>query len=168
MKKLEERKNNVTLIDPLKDKLPFLEKMYKEYPKGKAPKTMEKLHKIMAKADGYVIVSAEYNHSIPPALKNIIDHFMGEGFFKPALIVGYSAGPFGGARATLSWRAILPETGIITIPSTFLIPAVQNSFDNKGNPKDKKYNERIKKPLDELDWYIDALKVARNKSVPYK
>jgi len=168
IKKLEERKHKITFIDPLEYRLPLLEKMYKSYEKGKAPETLEKLHKIMEKADAYVIVSAEYNHGVPPALKNIIDHFMGEGFFKPALIAAYSAGPFGGARVTLSWRAILPETGIITVPSTFLMSAVQSSFDDEGNPKDPKYNERIKKPLDELEWYAHALKKAREKSVPYK
>lgn len=167
VKKLEERKHNVTFIDPFEYELPLLEKMYKEYKKGEAPETLEKLHKIMEKADAYALVSAEYNHGVPPALKNIIDHFMGEGFFKPALIAAYSAGHFGGARVTLSWRTILPETGIITVPSTFLMSAVQDSFDEKGNPKDKKYHERIKKPLDELEWYAKALKNARKKGTPY-
>lgn len=167
VREIEKRKHKVMFIDPLKYKLPLLDKMYKEYKKGTAPRTLENLHKIMKNADAYVIVSAEYNHSVPPALKNLIDHFMGEGFFKPALIVGYSAGPFGGARVTLSWRAILPETGIITVPSTFLISSVQDSFDEKGNPKDKKYFERIKKPLDELEWYANALKKEREKGVPY-
>lgn len=167
VKKLEERKHEVTLIDPLEYKLPLLEKMYKEYEKGKAPKILEKLRKILKDADAYVIVSAEYNHSVPAALKNIVDHFMEEYFFKPGLIVCYSAGPFGGSRVSLSWRAILPEVGIISVPSTFLVPKVQNSFDEKGNPLDESYNERIKKPLDELEWYANALKVARGKKTPY-
>ena len=44
--KLKERKHNVTLIDPKDYRLPLLYKMYKEYPKKKAPATLEKLAKL--------------------------------------------------------------------------------------------------------------------------
>ena len=44
-------------------------------------------------ADGYVVVTAEYNHSIPPALANMLDHFPGSAFsYKPSAIVCYSPG----------------------------------------------------------------------------
>ncbi|MFQ5485092.1 MAG: NADPH-dependent FMN reductase, partial [Desulfobacterales bacterium] len=97
---LKKRKHTVTLIDPLKEKLPLLDKMYKEFPKGNAPKTMRKLARIFKRVDACIIVSAEYNHCIPPALSNLIDHFMEEYFWKPAGIVSYSVGGFGGVRAS--------------------------------------------------------------------
>ena len=163
VKKLEERNHEVTLVDPLEFKLPFLDKMYKEYDEGKAPELLEKLAQILKKADGYIIVSAEYNHSVPAALKNLIDYFMEEYFYKPSGIVTYSAGPFGGVRVAVHLRAILGEVGTVSIPSMFPISKVQSSFDDDGNALDEAYDKRIKKFLDEFDWYLNALKAAREK-----
>ena len=162
-KKLEERKHEVTLIDPKEYNLPFLDKMYKEFDKGKAPEIMDKLGKILSNSDAFVIVSAEYNHSIPAALKNILDHYQSEYFYKTSGIVTYSAGPFGGVRAAMQLRAILCELGTPSIPSTFPISAVQDSFDDEGNAIDKAYDRRVTKFLDEVEWYSYALKEARKK-----
>ena len=43
------------------------------------------------RVDGFAIVSAEYNHSAPPALVNLIDYFLEEYFYRPSAIVCYSA-----------------------------------------------------------------------------
>lgn len=44
-------------------------------------------------ADAIIVVSAEYNHSIPPALSNLMDHFPGSSFaLKPSGIMCYSPG----------------------------------------------------------------------------
>src|SRR5438105_13392904 len=72
---LERRGHRTTLIDPAEHRLPLLDKMYKEYPAGQAPEPLERLAGIIKPADGYVIVSAEYHHSIPPALSNLLDRF---------------------------------------------------------------------------------------------
>jgi len=165
--KLKERKHNVTFIDPLEVKLPLLKKRYKDYPKGKAPEKLDRLAKLYRKADAFVVVSAEYNHSIPPALSNLIDHFLEEYFFKPSLIVCYSAGSFGGVRASMQLRSMLAEVGMSSVKSIFAVPNVQDAFDKKGSPKDFKSNERVKKPLDELEWYAEALKEQRKKGTPY-
>lgn len=87
-----ERGHEVTLIDPIEQQLPLLDRMYKEYPKGSAPEALERLAAIYRAADGFLIVSGEYNHSIPPALSNLLDHFLEEYFFRPSAIVCYSAG----------------------------------------------------------------------------
>jgi len=73
--KIKERGHEVTLIDPGKLEIPMLEKTYGEYEKGKAPGDLDKIEKIISKADAYIIVSAEYNHNPPPALTNLIDYF---------------------------------------------------------------------------------------------
>ncbi len=164
---LEKCKHKVTLIDPKEYKLPLLNKMYKEYPKGKAPKTMQKLANVFKKSDAVVVVCAEYNHSIPPALSNLLDHFMEEYFFKPSAIVCYSVGGFGGVRAAMQLRALLPEVGMPTIPTIFPISKVQEVFDAKGNVLDESYNKRVVKFLKELEWYANAMKAERKKGVPY-
>lgn len=161
--KLKERGHKVTLVDPKEFNLPLLDKMYKEYEKGKAPELLEKLAKILNDADAFIIVSGEYNHSTPAALKNLLDYFQSEYLYKPSGIVTYSAGPFGGVRAAMQLRAILCELGTPSIPSTFPVSKVQDAFDEKGNAIDKAYERRVKKFLDEFEWYGHALKVERKR-----
>lgn len=165
--KLKDKGHEVFLIDPMEYKFPLLDKMHKEYSTGKAPEPLEEVSKILKESDGFVVVTGEYNHSIPAALKNILDHFQSEYFFKPAGIVSYSAGPFGGVRAAVSLRPILSELGMVTTPIMFPISAVQKSMDEEGKALDEAYDKRIAKFLDEFGWYLDALKAARRKGTPY-
>jgi NAD(P)H-dependent FMN reductase len=167
-KSLEERGHEATLVDPLERQLPLLNKMYKEYADGEAPEVLEGLAALYREADAFVFVTGEYNHSVPPALANLIDHFMNEYFWRPAGIVSYSAGTFGGVRAAVHLRAILGEVGLVTIPTMFPISKVQTAFDDDGNAVDDAYSRRIRRFLDELDWYANALKQARQKGVPYE
>jgi NAD(P)H-dependent FMN reductase len=162
---LTQRGHDINLIDPLEYNLPMLDKMYKEI--ENPDEMLTELSEFYKKSDAFVIVSGEYNHSIPPALKNILDYFMEEYFFKPSAIVTYSAGPFGGVRAGVHLRAIVAELGMPSIPVMFPISKVQDSFDESGVALDESYIRRSKKFLDELEWYAYALKSARKHSMPY-
>jgi len=157
------RGHEVALIDPLEYPLPLLDKMYKEYPKGAAPETLERVAGLIVPADGVVVVSGEYNHSIPPALSNLLDHFLEEWFWKPSAIVCYSAGSFGGVRAAMQLRMMLGELGTVSIPSIFPVPAVQKAFAEDGTPPDPQTRTRAGKFLDELEWYAEALRAHRNR-----
>jgi len=161
VRKLQERDHDVTLIDSLEHELPFLDLMYKEFEGGKAPAAMETVAGTLRSADGFVIVSAEYNHSIPAALKNLLDHYQSEYLYKPSAIVTYSAGPFGGVRALVNLRAILAELGTPSIPSAFPVSHIGGAFDADGNPLVQTYEDRVVKFLDEFEWYANALKNAR-------
>src|SRR3989344_2024085 len=163
----KKRGHTVTLVDPLETKLPLIDKLYREYEKGKAPKVLEDLAGLFRKADAFVIVSGEYNHSIPPALTNLLDHFRVEYFFRPSGIVCYSVGPFGGVRAAMQLRALLGELGMSSIPTIFAIPGVHSSFNEEGIDLKNIYSDSVKRFLDELEWYANALKEARNKGIPY-
>ncbi|MCH8135870.1 MAG: NAD(P)H-dependent oxidoreductase [Proteobacteria bacterium] len=165
VRKLEERGHDVTLVDSQDYDLPLLDRMYKEYESGTAPEDMQAIAGILAAADGFIIVSAEYNHSIPAALKNLLDHFQSEYLYKPSGIVTYSAGPFGGVRALINLRAILAELGTPSIPSAFPISQVQNAFEADGRPLDAAYDKRITKFLDEFEWYANALRQARDQGI---
>lgn len=162
-----QRGHVVTLVDPLETPLPLLDRMYKEYPKDEAPEVLERLATAIKKADAFLIVSGEYNHSIPPALSNLLDHFLEEYFWRPSGIACYSAGPFGGVRAAMQLRAMLAELGTPSIPSLLPIPKVQDAFDDDGRPLDDAYHRRASRFLDELEWYARALKAARAAGVPY-
>ncbi|MEO9170971.1 MAG: NAD(P)H-dependent oxidoreductase, partial [Candidatus Baltobacteraceae bacterium] len=84
VRELQSRNVDAVLVDPLEYQLPLLDRMYKEFAPGSAPAAMEKLAKLFRKADGFAIVSGEYNNGIPPALKNLLDHFLEEYFWRPA------------------------------------------------------------------------------------
>ncbi len=143
--------------------MPLLDKMYKEYPEGQAPRNLQRIADLIIPADGVIVVSGEYNHSIPPALSNLLDHFLEEWFWKPSAIVCYSAGSFGGVRAAMQLRMMLGELGMSSIPSILPVPKVGQAFDEDGTPSDGRTRDRAKKFLDELEWYGHALRDARNK-----
>ena len=75
------------------------------------PAAVQKLAEAVRAADGVIIVTPEYNFSIPGALKNAIDWvsrvpnqpFTG----KPVAIQSASAGPLGGGRMQYSLRQVL-------------------------------------------------------------
>lgn len=165
--KLEARGHDVSFVDAKDYDLPLLDRMYKEYDPGTAPEPMEKIAGLLRAAEVIVLVSGEYNHSIPPALKNLIDHFQTEYFWKPAGIVTYSGGAFGGQRAGVHLRAVLGELGMVTLPSMFAVPKVGEVFDEDGHPHDEAFHRRIKKFIDELEWYGAALNAARGGGTPY-
>jgi NAD(P)H-dependent FMN reductase len=164
---LRRRGHEATLVDPLEVRLPLLDRMYKEHPKGEAPPELERLAELYRRADGFVVVSGEYNHGIPPALKNLLDHFLEEYFFRPSAIVCYSAGAFGGVRAAMQLRMTLAELGTVTIPSLFPVPKVQDAFDDEGRARDPAHEKRARRFLDELEWFARALLAARSQGTPY-
>jgi NAD(P)H-dependent FMN reductase len=156
-----ERGHDVQFIDALEYRLPLLDKMYKEYQPGQAPEPLNRMAAIIRTADAYIIVSGEYNHTIPPGLANLLDHFLEEYFWKPSAIMCYSAGAFGGVRAGVALRPILAEMGMSSIPSMLPVPKVQSAFDEQGRPTDPAFLKRASRFLGELEWYGEAMRAAR-------
>jgi NAD(P)H-dependent FMN reductase len=170
---LEKRGHKVMLVDAAILKLPILPTMWKEIKKD-TPAKYKKLHeklaplaKLYARVDGFCVVSAEYNHSIPPGLSNLIDYFLEEYYFKPSAIVCYSSTPFGGVRAAVQLRVLLTEAGMPTIPSLQPIPSIESALSKDGVALTQELAEKSGKFFDEFDWYMRAMKAERAKGVPY-
>ena len=164
---LEARGHAAPLVDPVELKLPLLDRMYKEYPKGEAPEPLERLGALYARADAFLVVSAEYNHSVPPALSNTLDHFLEEYFWRPSAICCYSAGQYGGVRAAMQLRAMLAELGMPSIPSLLPIPRVGKALSEQGEPAEDWLTRAASRFLDELTWYAEALRDKRRGGTPY-
>ncbi len=163
--KLKERNHTVFFIDPMELNLPLLDRMYKEM---KEPtQKLKDLREMIKDADGYMPLTPEYNHSTSSVLKNTLDYFLEEYFFKPSAIVSYSVGGFGGITAAQQLRIIFAELGAPSISSSFSISRVQNVFDENGKLTDKNYDKRVDRFLDEFEWYVDAFKNQREKGTPY-
>jgi NAD(P)H-dependent FMN reductase len=167
LRKCTGRGHQTTLVDAMELRLPLLDRMYKEYEAGQAPQNLEQMAEIIRRADGYIIVSGEYNHSIQPGLSNLIDHFLEEYFFKPSAIACYSAGAFGGVRAAMQLRAMLGEIGTVSIPSILPLPKAQQAFDDDFRPIDERTEKAADRFLAEFEWYATALKAARENGTPY-
>lgn len=164
---LAARGHQPILVDPLVERLPLLDRMYKEHPKGEAPPGLERLAALYRQADGFAIVSGEYNNGIPPALKNLLDHFLEEYFWRPSAIICYSAGQFGGVRAAMQLRMTLAELGMSSIPSIFPIPRIAQALDESGHPLEAWLESRIERFLGEFCWYARAMKRERTDGTPY-
>lgn len=167
MRALTEAGHDPVLVDPMVLQLPLLDRMYKEHPPGQAPPELEHLAQLYRAADGFMIVSAEYNNGIPPALKNLLDHFLEEYFWRPSAIVCYSAGGFGGVRAAMQLRMTLAELGMPSIPSLLPIPRVGQALDEDGTIKAEGTARALPRFLAEFTWYAEALRRQRQGGVPY-
>jgi NAD(P)H-dependent FMN reductase len=158
----KQRGHEMTLVDARYYDLPILDRMYKEM--ESPSENMEQLATIIKESDGFIFVSGEYNHSVQPGLKNLIDHFLEEWFWKPSGIISYSAGGFGGVRAGVSLRPILAEVGTPTIPSML---AVSKIGDFNPHEAPEYVLNSANKFFDELVWYVDACKAQKVHGTPY-
>jgi NAD(P)H-dependent FMN reductase len=159
---IKSRGHEPVLVDPLEKRLPLLDRMYKEYPTGQAPAVLEELASLYRRADGFMIVTAEYNQSVPPALKNLLDHFLEEYFWRPSAIVSYSAGRFGGVRAAVTLRTVLPELGMPSVPSILAIPSIGTALSDDGHATEQWIEKAGARFLAEFEWYAEALKAKRS------
>jgi NAD(P)H-dependent FMN reductase len=117
----------------------------------------------IGEGDAYLVVTPEYNHSIPGVLKNAFDsifitHAMRN---KPITAVSYSGGVAAGVRAIEHLVHIAVEQEMAPIRSTVIIPNVMTAFDDDGNPKDPMTEIALDVALDDLAWWADALDKAR-------
>src|SRR6266699_1210205 len=124
--------DEVELIDARAVGLPMLDRMYKEHRQGEAPAALEKLAGQIRDADGFVFITGEYNWGIQPGLKNFLDHFLEEWFWRPAAIASYSAGRLSGARASTAWHGTLSEMGMVVVSSTIAVGPIGQTLSAEG------------------------------------
>lgn len=120
----------------------------------------------IAEFDGYIFITAEYNHSISGALKNALDQAYTEWVRKPAAIVGY--GGTGATRAAQHLRAIATELQMVPTRNAVHIGGGEfikiHPMGANGPMSDI---EDVILPsannmLDDLLWWTNATKAARD------
>jgi len=114
-------------------------------------------------ADAFVVVTPEYNHSIPAVLKNAIDTvWLSFGFRnKPVAAVGYSGSIGAGIRAIEHLAHVFIEAEAVPLRNTVVIPFVRTAFGADGEPSDPETGIRLQIMLDDLAWWSTALEQAR-------
>ena len=118
----------------------------------------------VAEADGYVIVTPEYNHGYPGVLKNALDRAFVEWNNKPVGFVSY--GSVGGARVVEQLRLVAIELEMAPIRfAVHLPPEVYRAMMNLEVPVDRNLFQLIQpaadRMIDQLLWWANALKSAR-------
>lgn len=115
----------------------------------------------IARQDGFVIVTPEYNHGYPPALKNALDYLYAPWNDKPALFVSYSTGMVGGARCVEQLREVAANLRLIDLPTAVHIGKAQEVFDEQGNVLSGPFDGLLDKQLADLAAWAEMLKRKR-------
>ena len=116
----------------------------------------------IVRADGLVVVTPEYNHGYPGALKSVLDLLLREYVHKAVAFVGVSAGPWGGTRVIEACVPMVREMGLAVTFSDLNFPNVASKFDQNGTLLDDAYERRAKDFLDELIWMATTLRWGRH------
>jgi chromate reductase len=117
------------------DGIPMFNEDDEKYP----PSSVLELKKRIRRADALLIVTPEYNYSIPGVLKNAIDwafrpHGDSVWSAKAAAIMGVSLGAIGTARAQCHLRQILVALNLLTVNQPEVVIAdAAHRFDENGN-----------------------------------
>src|SRR5436190_7499519 len=119
------------------------------------------------RADGLVIVTPEYNHGYPGAMKSVLDLLLKEYIHKAVAFVGVSAGPWGGTRVIEACVPMVREFGLAVTFRDLNFPNVGGKFDDNGKLLDEAYEKRVTGFLDELAWMATTLRWGRE-NVPSK
>lgn len=117
--------------------------------------------KITKEADGFFIITPEYNHSFPGSLKRLLDSELKNYIHKPVNIAGVSSGRWGGVRAIEHLSVVTRELGMITTFADVQFPNVGEMFDKAGTLTDESAKQRIQKSWEELIWMAKVMKWGR-------
>jgi chromate reductase len=128
------------------------------------PSAITALAGLVREADGVIIVSPEYNYSVPGGLKNLLDWVSrtpNQPFAKkPVLIQSVSGGPFGGARMQYHLRQILLflNARVFSRPEVMIGPA-SAKFSAEGLIIDAPTREAVRAQLAEFSTYIREFRI---------
>jgi NAD(P)H-dependent FMN reductase len=131
-----------------------------DYPVGPNAAVQELRNRIAA-ADGFVVVTPEYNHSFPAPLKHAIDQAYDEWRAKPVAFVSYG-GISGGLRAVEALRLVFAELQAVTLRDGVSFPIAWSAFgDDRPYAADAALQKAASNMFNQLAWWTTALAWAR-------
>ncbi|MFL6100459.1 MAG: NADPH-dependent FMN reductase [Actinomycetales bacterium] len=124
---------------------------------------VERLGQLIDRADGYLVLTGEYNHGYPAVLKNALDWFFVEWRRKPMAFVGW--GNVGGARAIEQLRDVAVELGMAPLRhAVHVLPEILIAA-RSTEPDDVSafapLEPKLELAVDDLTWWAAALQAAR-------
>lgn len=143
----------IDIIDPLAFSLPA--QHVPHHPEAK--RLADRLHR----ADGFILVTPEYNHSFTASLKFLIDLFVEPWHGKPIAFVSYG-GVSGGLRAVEQLRLVFAELHAVTICDAVSFSSPWRRFNSEGRLQDPEDAlRRLSRMMAQLQWLTAALIAAR-------
>ena len=123
----------------------------------------ETFAKRIERADAIVVVTPEYNHGYPGALKTAIDTAAAEWRAKPAGFVSYG-GVSGGLRAVEQLRLVFAELHVVTMQAAVSLPYVWDQLDEHGNlGRPGRAASAADTMLRQLGWWAETLRHAKTR-----
>jgi NAD(P)H-dependent FMN reductase len=125
----------------------------------KVPEQILKIAEKIEAADGVIIGTPEYDHSIPAVLMSALA-WLSYGIYpllnKPVMITGASYGTLGSSRAQLQLRQILnaPEIKANVLPDEFLLSHSLQAFDKEGNLNDLDTFQKLDAIYDDFRLFV--------------
>ncbi|MGW7022515.1 NADPH-dependent FMN reductase [Streptomyces decoyicus] len=151
----------VDLVDLRDHPLPVEMPAFGEDPAPETAAVQARLGARLAAADAFAVVTPEYNHTFPAALKNTIDWFLEEWAAKPVGLVSYG-GMGGGLRAAEHLRQVFAEVHAMTVRETVSFHNAWDAFGSQGRSTGPEGSAAAAKALlDQLIWWGRALRTAR-------
>lgn len=121
---------------------------------------------VVGRADGFVVVSPEYNYGYPAVLKSALDSVYREWNRKPIAFVSYG-GWDGGVRAMQQLREVAVELQMAPVRTSVVLQFGPRLFNAEGELKEPEMLERqAARMLDDLAWWTFALRAARAATPP--
>ena len=154
------------LVDLRDHPLPFFEEARSPIMGPIEREDVRRWARVVGGLDGFIFVTAEYNHGLPAVLKNALDYVYTEFNRKPATFVGY--GGVGGARAVEHLRGVLGELQVATLKHAVHIGLAEMMGVMKGETRLTDYPhlaDAAHRMLDDLVWWTAALGAAREGAV---
>lgn len=151
--------STIEVVDLAEVNLPMLDEpksaMMNQYSKDHTKKWAE----TVSKADGYVWVTPEYNHSTSAALKNAIDYLYKEWTYKPVAFVGY--GGMGATRAIEHLVNVASELSMFPLKHRYHILDVWAAINKDGSLKPELIRGDASAVLAEVAKVAEATKLLR-------
>ncbi|NLV79999.1 MAG: NAD(P)H-dependent oxidoreductase [Rhodococcus sp.] len=112
-------------------------------------------------ADAFVVVTSEYNHGYPAALKTAIDSVKHEWRTKPVGFVSYG-GLSGGLRAVEQLRQVVVEVHMVPVRESVSFHRVKHAFASDGTTRDGAAIDAAERMLGQLAWWGRTVRDARD------
>ena len=120
------------------------------------PEDVQEFSRQVKSSDGLVIVTPEYNHSVPGVLKTTLDYLCPEYEDKPFMYITVSGGSFGGVRALSHLHDITLELGGFPGPE-MPVSKVSKSFSKDGDIVDDDYKDRVHSFVDNSVKFVNKM-----------
>lgn len=146
------------LLDLARIGLPIMEERL--YMRDDPPPGLVPFSEAVAGADAVVVVSPEYNGSIPGVLKNALDYLYGEWNRKPVGIITVSAGGFGGVQVHNHLQLLFLRLKALPV-AAMAVSNVSRSFGEDGQPREEHYEASFSGFIETLRWYAKAIGAAK-------